>query len=60
MDERVTYKDSDREEDLAPELLENHGYLEEEVGFGNFLRGRCPANIDREQVRKERASDLER
>jgi hypothetical protein len=56
----VTYKDSDREEDLTPELLENHGYLEEEVGFGHFLRGRCPADVDREQVSQERASDLER
>lgn len=57
--ELETHDDGDGKEDLTPELLEDHGNLEEEVGFVNFLRGRGPADIDREQVGEERAGDLE-
>jgi len=45
-----THDDSYGEYDLTPELLEDHGYLSEKVGFVNFLRGRRPADIDGEQV----------
>lgn len=39
MYKKKTYEDSDGKRNLTPELLEDHGYLQEEVGFRDFLRG---------------------